>query len=159
MKTKTTALALYADDRDAILTGEEIYPIIGDGDIIITPDELISIQANLAGFNRYWNCLEKAWKTYSFLEAGELTIGTMLVWNEGHRSNYGFYYNPPLEFHAWLAFPGGRILDVALPGVIERGLWTFDEVGAAIVNRVPVVLAGIPPDWLEYRAKEIWRVT
>ena len=74
------------------------------------------------------------------------------VWSGDRKSSYGFYFRPPYELHSWLDFGLGRILDFGLPGVIEAGLNTCDEQGPCIVGREPVILAGEPFDWMEYKA-------
>jgi hypothetical protein len=70
------------------------------------------------------------------------------------KSNYGYMFKPPFEFHAWLQTPQG-IIDVALPGAIEKGLTTFDDVGPYLIGREPFILAGPPLDWMEYMPVQI----
>ena len=46
---------------------------------------------------------------------------------------------------------GPFIIDMALPGVIQKGLTTFDSIGAFLVGREPVILAGTPEPWMMYK--------
>jgi hypothetical protein len=78
-------------------------------------------------------------------------IGSLLVVSGDGKSEYGHYFNPPYEFHAWLQ-EGPIIVDVALPGVIESGLMLTDEVGPFISGREPLILAGEPLTWMKYQA-------
>jgi hypothetical protein len=82
-----------------------------------------------------------------------LVAGEMRVVSADGAGCYGFDFNPPVECHCWLTDQKGRVIDFALPGVIETGLKTCDQVGPILVGRVPAVLAGITPSWLRYGVK------
>jgi hypothetical protein len=73
------------------------------------------------------------------------------VYSKNFGSSYGFEFNPPLEFHAWVNY-GDNIIDLALPGVIEMGCILKDKYGPYL-DRKPIVLAGEEiPNWIEYTA-------
>jgi len=105
---------------------------------------------SFSGLQRYWNCLEKAYRAQRLLGRGRVVLGSLLIASGDGQSEYGYYFNPPLEFHAWLDLGSGVIFDPALPGVIEKGLTTCDSVGPYIIDREPVILAGQPLDWMRY---------
>ncbi len=81
-------------------------------------------------------------------------MGAAKVMSGDYMSTYGFEYNPPYEFHAWVV-DNGNIIDLALPGVIEKGLITKDDVGYYLVKRKPVILAGTEPNWISYKQFEL----
>lgn len=154
----TTCFRYKRPGTDKIITGEEIYPIVGD---LLTPGKIERIMLRMKGLSRYWNCIEKARIAREVLGFGEIVLGECLVWSNDFKSSYGFYFNPPFEFHAWVQIynspldwygKGMRIVDVALPGVIELGLATHDHIGPCVVGREPFILAGEPPDWVEYKS-------
>jgi hypothetical protein len=145
----TTSMTSIIADRDFLVTGDESYPIIGE---LLTPLACSAIfkKMEVAGLNRYWDCLPKAKIVLDHLGQGELKVGSMYVWSGDMLSNYGYEFRPPFEFHAWVAI-GEDIVDMALPGVIEKGLSTRDEIGPALVGRSPVILAGPPLPWMTYK--------
>lgn len=151
---------------DPILTGEEVFKFSGpkfrqikDGSIAEIAERIrsnrLEIMRNMKGLRRRWSCLEKAILVRRFIGSGVVAIGSMLVWNNERNGTYGYFYNPPLEFHAWLELDHTPfIVDFALPGVIEKGLETKDEYGAILKNIRPVILCGPAPEWLDYKAHE-----
>jgi len=150
-KQVTTAFATVFDDLviDNELTGNEVYPIAGD---LLTPEDAAIIFQKLRGVNKHWFCLNKADIVRDYLGEGEIHAGSLHVWSKGMKSNYGYDFHPPLEFHAWVAI-GEGIIDVALPGVIERGLATSDKLGSILEGREPIILAGAPLHWLQYKSE------
>ena len=145
----TTGMSSLFEDKE-LLTGEEIWPILGDK---VSADQVQRIVREMAGLNKCWACLPKTKWALHILGKGRIVIGSLLVTSGDGKSQYGYYFRPPYEFHSWLDLendPKGPILDVALPGVIETGLTTSDEIGPYLINREPVVLAGTPPNWCQY---------
>lgn len=131
------------------MTGKERYPVFGN---LLIPEQIEQIMSRMEGLNRYWDCIEKARIAKEVVGAGVIILGECLVWSEDYKSSYGFYFNPPFELHAWLQ-PVWRtrvIIDVALPGVIEKGLITSDEIGPCVIGRSPIIIAGKVPDWVTY---------
>lgn len=152
----TTKKTTVLDDQGQVLSGSEEYPIIGN---LLSKSEVKRIWAMLKGKSRFWNCIEKAMIVKK--AAGEnavVVIGSLMVRSINNESEYGYYYNPPYEFHAWVCLINHPecVLDLSLPGVIEKGLNTFDHVGPSLVNRQPVILAGKPLSWMRYESKEVW---
>lgn len=138
-------------DTDPTMTGYEEYPVIGSA---LTDQEITKIIRNFSGLKTHWNCLEKAQIVVALLGKGLVTIGSLQIVSGDLKSMYGYEYHPPREFHAWVTL-GKDIIDIALPGVILKGLNTRDEYGPFIVDRKPAVLAGKAPEWAIYRGKEI----
>ena len=134
--------------KDPILKGDELWLINGTYPIPIT-----KIMQACKGLNRYWNCLEKAQIVQTILGKGDVIVGDLKVVSGDFKSEYGFDFNPPYEFHSWLEVEGA-IIDIALPGVIEKGLTTHDEYGPYLVGREPVILAGKPESWMKYISYE-----
>lgn len=144
-----TSFQTALDDIGDVLTeNEPAYPIHGE---LITEAEMKRISVKHIGLNRYWDCISKNIRAKHVLGRGNLCIGSLLVYSADNKTNFGYNFNPPLEFHAWLEY-GGGIIDVALPGVITKGLTSKDEHGYFLVGREPFILAGAPPNWLKYRA-------
>lgn len=143
----TTMMTNIAKDH-RYLTGEERYRIVGDA---VTEEEVAKVLEACKALNRHWDCIPKAKMARRILGRGRIAVGALLVWSEDYTSNYGYYFNPPFELHAWLVLEDGSIFDVALPGVIEKGLTTCDEIGPAVIGRDCVVLAGKPKRWMDYR--------
>jgi len=149
----TTGLTTITQDTE-LLTGSERYPIIGDA---VSEDDVASLFTSFRNLRKYWDCLGKAYRAQNFLGKRRVMLGSLLVVSGDWKSEYGYYWNPPFEFHAWLDLGSGAIFDAALPGVIEKGLTTRDSVGPYIVDREPVVLAGPPLSWMKYRpVEEFW---
>jgi hypothetical protein len=147
----TTAMSTIQSD-DVLLNGTERFPVLGNA---ITLIEYAKIMKASKGLRHNWNCLEKAEIVQSILKRGSIILGSLLVNSADMKSQFGYYFNPPLEFHAWVLTNDG-IIDVSLPGVIEMGLTQSDEYGPFIIGREPVVLAGIPLDWMLYKAHEVY---
>jgi len=148
----TTAFATIMQDRDKLLSGEDVWPIIGNE---FPEDKIHLILQSLAGLNRYWDCINKAKIARDILNDGVVVVGGMMAISGDLQSSYGYYFNPPYEFHSWIECKNGVIVDVALPGVIEKGLNTSDDVGPCIINREPCVLNGPPLDWMKYQRVEV----
>ena len=149
---------------DVCMDGTERYPIIGStvehrNTILLLFGEdyikkLYQAQSMLKGLPLYANCLEKAMLARKLL-GGTLVAGAMRVLSEDMKSAYGFDFRLPYECHVWLEYIGGCIVDLALPGVILRGMKSKDEQGPFIVGREPSILAGYPPEWLIYKPVRI----
>jgi hypothetical protein len=147
MLPTTTMLTTIDKDRDATLTGEEQYPIIGSA----VPEEIVRIiLTHYKGLNRYWDCIKKAQIASEILGRGEVWLGAAMVASSDWLSSYGHYWNPPFELHAWVELGNGLIFDAALPGLIQKGMETCDHVGPALTGREPVILAGFPTRWMYY---------
>lgn len=144
-KIVTSFAAIQRDEP--VLTGDEIYPIVGTA--LMYQDVRLMFRA-LAGMKRHWNCLEKAERVVKEMGRGQVVLGSLLVVSSDNKSTYGYAFDPPLEFHAWVQ-TGNNIIDLSLPGVIEKGLSTYDKFGAYLVGRYPVILAGEPEPWMIYR--------
>ena len=115
------------------------------------------IMRSMKGLRRRWSCIEKAILVRKFIGFGIVSIGSMLIWNNERNGTYGYYYNPPYEFHAWLVLNDQPfIIDFALPGVIEMGLRTRDEYGAILKNMKPYILCGPAPEGLDYNTYEYY---
>ena len=138
--------------NDVLLRGDEVWPILGN---IIDMPTYKKIMQRCVGLTRQWHCLEKAIIVARYVPQCTVVVGKCLIWSGDGTSNYGFEFNPPYEFHAWCQHPEG-IIDIALPGVIEKGLATSDEYGPFLVGRKPVVLAGKEPQWAHYVPCEVY---
>jgi len=153
MSKVTTFFTTKYDDLESVMTGEEIFPIIGN---LVTEEQASEVIKQFRGLNPYWNCLEKTRIADKYFY-GIPTIGSLHILNVDFKSAYGYEFNPPFEFHTWLTILGTPIgiIDIALPGAIQKGLTTYDEIGPALVGREPIILAGEIPDWLIYQHYEI----
>ncbi len=146
----TTRFATISDN-DPIMTGRERYPIVGGYPI---PEETITtLLESFMGLRTHWNCLEKTALVQEAL-GGQIAYGSLLVTSGDNKSQFGFYWKPPIEQHSWLLFNDGTIIDFALPGVIEKGLSTSDELGPFLIDREPCILAGVPLSWMKYIIKQ-----
>jgi hypothetical protein len=165
MYGKTTCFAGISNN-EPLLNGGEVYNVYGpqfrdimDGStadvakyVHSHKEELIR---SLSGLKRRWSCLEKSIIIRSLIGAGDVAIGVALVWNNERNGTFGYYYNPPYEFHSWIELDKTPfIVDFALPGVIEAGLETSDHIGYILKDIEPVILCGPSPDWLSYKAHE-----
>lgn len=151
MQQSITTAILCGVNQKEVLTGEENYSIVGR---YLPLEKIEFILTKCKGLKRNWNCLEKALIAMAILKCGRIAIGSLMLDSIGNSSNFGFYYNPPLEFHAWIEFTGGYILDLSLPGVIENGSNTKDKYGYVLVGREPVILNGKPESWMHYEVYE-----
>jgi hypothetical protein len=160
----TSRLEAYGDNEER-LTGNEVYPVIGkpiEGIRDLIPDEKIStLLREMAGLTKHWDCLPKAKKCVEGLGFGVVVVGSLLVVSGDLKSEYGYLFNPPYEFHAWVVLSRPvkgkphQIMDLGLPGVIDKGLNTSDEVGPFLVDREPSILIGAPPEWCKYVPVEV----
>ena len=150
LSSKTTGMDTFLNDKK-VLEGNEIFKIHGD---LIDDKTLAEIIDRCAGLKYYWDCIEKAKIARKVLGEGIVVVGKLMVFSEDWSSSYGYYFNPPFELHSWLLTEKG-VIDIALPGVIEMGLNFSDENGPFLTNREPIVLAGIPANWMQYNLCEI----
>ncbi|MFA5355736.1 MAG: hypothetical protein WC302_03360 [Candidatus Paceibacterota bacterium] len=154
MKIKTNFLLHY---DGVTMTGNESYPIIGD----ILPDGkqarllvckvIFPLFAN-GKFLLTGSCLDKAMVAIDFIPKKlnpKIVGGKLTLVSGDKKSSYGFGWNPPLEFHAWIECDKG-IIDFSLPGVILKGSTMSDDQGPFLIGREPVILAGEPEDWMIY---------
>lgn len=148
MNMQTTKISTIFETFDATMTGEESYPVKGDRLKQSEADELLK---KCKGLHPHFDCIKKAEIVRSFKGYGKVMLGSLLVWNHKMTANFGYYFNLPLEFHAWWQYES-QIIDIALPGVIEKGLQTCDNMGALITGRKPFILAGRPVEWTTYKA-------
>ncbi len=152
VRLKTTAFKTILGDN-SILTGEEAYPLIEPA--ALGQEAADALIAQMAGLRVNWDCIEKAKIVRKFLHNKPVVMaGGMLVVNKEKNGSYGYYYNPPFEFHAW-AQDGRIIYDFALPGVILSGLDTKDEYGPILQDMEPRILAGEVPRWIIYKAIKV----
>jgi len=159
MKMHTTHISSVFQDKAEPMTGEEIYPVEGK---LINQSEAMELISKCKGLHPHFNCLDKAILVREALGYGNVVVGSLLVWNERMDANFGYFWNPPLEFHAWWE-PGHRgdhtqIIDIALPGVIQKALNTCDHIGPLVENREPFILAGKPFEWTTYTAHDVVRL-
>jgi hypothetical protein len=100
------------------------------------------------------SCIELAAIGSLCLPGSVPVMGSMYVSSITGESRYGYEYYPEhLEFHAWIEWKD-CIVDFSLPEIIRIGLETCDDYGPFIIGRDPVILAGKPFDWMEYKKKE-----
>ena len=145
MKAMTTKFALIDDER---LTGKEDYPIVGEA---VPKDVVGEILQAYKGLRTCWDCIDKARIAERIIGRGIVVMGGSMVVSVDMASSYGYYFNPPYEFHVWLSLGNGSIFDAALPGMILKGANTHDHIGPCLVGRDPVVLAGTPAKWMLYK--------
>ena len=148
----TTGMSSVFDAAPILMTGEEKYPIVGTA---IDSETIKKIVCSFKGLNRHWNCVDKAQKSQAILGRGIVVGGSLMVLSVDLNSSYGYYWNPPFEFHAWVDLGDGLIFDAALAGVIEKGLTTEDAIGPYLVGNTPVILAGPPMGWTAYKQEEV----
>jgi len=159
----TTGFTTFVGD-DARLTGEERYPLTGHMWQLVGRRSLDEVQKLLSGLRTYWDCIEKNKLAKKMLRDAFVglpltqVVGSLMVVSGDSKSAYGYYFNPPYEFHSWLRIGDNPyykgIVDFALPGVIEKGLNSSDAVGPYLINRTPVILIGAPPTWMQYKEHE-----
>lgn len=152
--TITTALNVRDIGNELLVTGLEDYPLVGS---VITEEQKVECMKWFIGLSLYWDCNNKALAAYLALGLPGFcaVAGSLYVWSEDMESNYGYEYNPPLEFHVWLQNSKHEIIDFALPGVIMSGLNARDSIGPMLVGREPFILAGEAPEFLIYRGDHI----
>jgi hypothetical protein len=138
-------------DNESLMDGTESFEIVGN---LMSPVQCAEIIKRCQGLTNRWHCLEKAQIAKRIIGDGIVVVGSCHLWSTDMRSNYGYNFNPPYEFHAWLHLPQG-IIDIALPGSIEVGLNTHDDIGPYLTGREPFILAGKPLDWMDYRPVQI----
>jgi hypothetical protein len=137
---------------EPVLTGTEDYPILGEK---VSPEVIAEIMGRCKGLTTRWDCERKARIAQDVLGKGyKAVVGSLLVVSGDEKSEYGYFFNPPYEFHAWVVYQYGGILDVSLPGVIDTGLNFSDDIGPYLVDREPVILNGKAPAWLKYKAAQ-----
>ena len=156
MYGKTTCLVPLSNDEPK-LTGKEVYPIVGPPSemSLFLEAEYGSIMKKMKGLNRHYSCLEKALIVRSHIQGGIVIIGSLLIWNNERTGTYGYYYNPPLEFHAWVQlFNPMMIIDFGLPGAIEKGMLARDHIGPILKDMNPVILCGMPLSFTVYEGHE-----
>jgi hypothetical protein len=140
------------------MTGSEKYNIAGR---MLSREEADEIFKLFKGLMRRGNCLRKAcivrdWLNRDRENAFSVIIGSLYVIDSTNHSSYGHEYNPPLEYHAWVYGRRDKsVYDLALPGVIERGLEAEDDMGCFLTSLKPIILASGTsriPHYLQYKA-------
>lgn len=151
----TTGMFSLWNSKQVLLNENDIWPILGDE---LKSDELKKLigQCSERRLPRNWGCLEKAILVAENLKRGTVEVGSFYIWSSTMENQYGFEFNPPFEFHAWVRLSNRKIIDIALPGVIETGLNTCDQIGPYLIGREPIVLAGDVPSWLVYETFGIY---
>ena len=137
--------------EDPVMSGEEKYALHGSA---ITKVQLRDMIRLCKGCKVHWDCIRKALTAFHVLGEGVVTIGSCTIKSKLGNSTYSFQFNPPTELHAWLALPGGVIVDVGLAGAILKGKALRDKRGPFLVGNKTVVLAANPPAWVKYQAVE-----
>lgn len=163
MDYTTKITTVFDEDSQQIMTNES-YPLYSYGsNPIINKDDadaLLQLFVKLK-LNRFYDCIEKAKRVAKYFNIRSIHLGSLMIDSDESGVSYGYLYNPPLELHAWVQIYNNiinnyyNIIDFALPGTIEKGLITKDEVGPFLVNREPVILAGTPANWMHYKTYEI----
>jgi len=164
----TTAFSTIHEDKERVMTGLEEFDTLPRVCYSRAIELIRAMIADCKGLNPYWNCLQKALIAKKHMNeiggvelGGTVVLGSCFVHSKDMRSSYGYEYNPPYEFHAWLSYGPSAyspiIIDIALPGVIEKGLGLCDQYGPILVGRKPAVLFGHPPFWVKYTAREVYR--
>lgn len=146
----TSSMAMI-NNADPDMTGSEWWPLIGNA---VTESVAIDCIAKFKGLKRHWNCIDKAKIVSAALPDSHVALGSLMVFSRDMQSSYGYYFNPPFEFHAWVRWQH-YLIDFALPGVIEKGLTVCDHLGPVLTKRNPILLAGHPPNWIKYATREI----
>lgn len=143
-------------DPSNLMTGREKYPLLPGACILQEVVEEIS--SKFEGLALTSDCLEKneivQRELRSKLHFQTIQcLGAIRVISGDGLSLFGFDFNPPIEFHAWLALRNTPkvIIDFSLPGLIIRGLGGGDANGPFLVNREPSILASEPPPWVIYQ--------
>ena len=157
--TKTMAISV---EKEELLLGNEFFPASSKLELsIISIEDVEQIMKQMKGLKRHWDCIEKAKRVKKYMRYGHVAVGSCLVWSDDFKSQFGYWFNPPFEIHAWW-IPSEKvdlrsqiIIDFALPGIIEKGINTHDEMGPFLKGREPQILAGIAFDWVEYKPFEI----
>lgn len=160
----TTGITTSIGDHERI-HGNESWSVIGN---MLPYEDITAMIKEMASENLmlHYDCTTKAKiaahyakKKYEFVL---VRVGMCLVYSSDWESSYGFYYNPPYEFHSWAEVPEVGIIDIGLPGIIHNGLNSKDDVGYFLCGREPAILCGDPPCWVRYSAYEnygpdLWR--
>jgi hypothetical protein len=142
------------------MTGKEQYEIIGN---LLNKEQLACLIYACTDCILTANCVEKACITKAHTSSGllvkqdnwKIAIGSIKIFSKDMQSTFGHNFNPPNELHCWLENDKKEIIDIALPGVIIRGLRAKDELGSFLAGRTPVVLAGEAPNWIIYKTENI----
>lgn len=153
MQVRTTVKTLV-DDAGPKMTGKERYLVAGK---MLSKKQADELMTQCAGLLRHWDCIAKAKLVQDYLGYGQVVVGSCQAFSCDGMSGYGHFYNPPFELHAWWQPRTGTParIDIALPGLIEMGLKTKDAVGVILSGRKPIILAGIPQQWMRYVSKEV----
>lgn len=153
MGTTTKMTSIFDEDAQALMTGE-MYPLYSSTILTkATVTKLLQIFYEQK-LNRYYACIQKAKIVANHFRISHIHLGSLMLDSAEEGVSYGYHYNPPLELHAWVQVYTS-ILDFALPGTIEKGLNTKDDVGPFLIGREPVILAGEPAPWMHYVTHEI----
>jgi len=152
----TTDMNFVFED-DKLCEADYTCPIIGG--LEVDQEKIVEVLVEFAtrGLKFNWDCIEKAMITKEVF-GGSVVFGSLMVWSETMRSNFAYYFNPPLELHSWVVDKQGNIFDLSLPGVIHKALQVKDSQGYLVEGREPAILIGRPPDWLTYKIHE-WMIS
>ena len=153
-----TELVIVDLEQGGPMSGEESYPVIGN---LFFDEDFIQfylvqkMMKRFKGLPLMGGCLEKARLAQEQFASTIIIAGKIRIASEDNTSFYGHDFNPPFEMHAWLIHNNNPnlIIDLALPGVILRGMKEKDEHGPFLTGREPVILAGKPPEWIVYEPK------
>jgi len=139
------------------------YPIVGK---MLTKKDVETVYKKYVGLFRQANCLRKACILRDYLRKKHNTdmyftvVGSLSIIDGKNNASFEYYYNPPLEYHAWVYGTKDKsVYDLSLPGVIERGLEMTDDLGHILVYVRPVVLATgktLVPNYFRYSVFEVY---
>jgi hypothetical protein len=151
--TSSVRFTNLIDHRGGPMDGTERYRVHGH---LINAAVAGELMERCRGLLLRWDCIEKAKIVQEYMRGGLVVMGSCFVASCDGLSEYGHEFNPPLELHAWwqARWDSRARIDIGLPGLITTGLQTSDEVGPFLVDREPMILAGIAPAWAQYLARE-----
>ena len=148
-KTEKILLDLNENER---MSGNEQYEILGN---LLTETQVKHLIYSCKNRILTADCVEKSHLVWFYLKdiSWKIVIGSIKVFSKDMKATYGHDFNPPRELHCWLE-KENKIIDIALPGLIIRGLRAKDEIGSFLEGRTPIILAGEVPNWIIYNAKD-----
>jgi hypothetical protein len=138
------------------MDGTEQYPVRGH---LLSAAQAKELMGRCRGLLLNWDCIAKAKLVKDYVGHGVVFLGSCEAITRGGQSAYGHHFNPPLELHAWWQprRNSKARIDIALPGLILKGLNTADEQGPFLEGREPFILAGVAPWWVKYKPYETLR--
>lgn len=156
MAYQTKITTAFDSDSQCFVSGDVYHIFSNDEKPIISKVVAKKLMVTFATLklNRYYDCIRKALIVAKELNQDSIRLGSLMVQSTEKGVAYGYAYNPPIELHAWVQI-NKNIIDLALPGTIEKGLKTRDDIGFFLIGREPIILAGLPPVWAKYTTHKI----